>query len=220
MARGLLKNRDMKTHILLVMALFSTACGPVLPLENPFPAHQASSQQKSSVPNPLHISVLDVGQGDSTLIVGPTGKTLLIDAGKTGEGVMTVLPDLEALSIDHLNWILATHYDADHIGGIAEVLKGADQILGTEDDQIPTDAVIDRGDETDKSTATYQNYVDIAQPYRTEAAPGQIFELGDGASAEVIVVDGRYSDGRSIPLTPDEENEACIGLLIRSGRFK
>jgi competence protein ComEC len=46
------------------------------------------------------------------------------------------------------------------------------------------------------------------------------FELGDGAKARVIVVNGRYIDGRRVHLNPDEENEACIGLLIQYGTFR
>jgi competence protein ComEC len=47
-----------------------------------------------------------------------------------------------------------------------------------------------------------------------------IFPLGNGAEAEVVVVNGRFEDGRQIPLEPDEENEACIGLLITYGSFR
>ena len=145
---------------------------------------------------------------------------MLIDAGKRDKGIEAVLPCLEDLNIHHLDWIVATHYDADHIGGIAEVLRGLDQLAGTEDDFIPTEAIIDRGDFTDKATATYTDYVDMTAPYRKEAEPGMIFELGGGATAKVVVVNGRYEDGRTIPLQPDEENEACIGLLIEYGSFR
>ena len=55
---------------------------------------------------------------------------------------------------------------------------------------------------------------------RAEATPGLSIPLGSGASAEVIVVNGRYSDGRAIHLNPEEENEASIGLLIRHGDFE
>jgi beta-lactamase superfamily II metal-dependent hydrolase len=209
--------------ISMISALLSS-CGPVLSIENPFESSQATTGQATtgdvSPQNPLRIYILDVGQGDSTLIVGPSGRTLLIDAGRNGEGIGTVLPHLAALSVNHLNWIVATHYDADHIGGLPEVLKGADQIVGTDDDFIPTTALVDRGDATEKSTAIYRDYAAAAEPYRQEATPGMRWDLGGGAHADVIVVNGRYSDGRSIHLNPDEENESCIGLLIQYRGFR
>jgi len=207
-------------ELLPLLAVLLASCSPIRPIDNPFAVSGSAPAAHASPLALLRIEVIDVGQGDSTLLIGPTGKTMLIDAGKTGEGVAAVLPALNALGIDHLNWIVATHYDADHIGGLSEVVEGPDQILGTEDDFLPTSDWLDRGDATDKSTATYRNYLDIADPYRSEAMPGMVFDLGGGASAEVIVVNGNYSDGRTIPLNPDEENEACIGLLIQYGRFK
>jgi competence protein ComEC len=218
-----MKRHNFISHVTVcvIAALTTSACSPILPIENPFTGPQASmGRTESPAGNPLRIEVLDVGQGDSTLVIGPTGKTMLIDAGRAGEGTVTVLPDLQALGIDHLSWIIATHYDADHIGGLSEVVKGPDQMLGTDDDLVPTSDWLDRGDFTDKSTRTYADYVAIAEPYRHEATPGMRFDLGDGVTAEVVVVNGHYEDGRMIPLDADEENEACIGLLIRYGGFR
>lgn len=208
-----------RTLFLFLIGLYG--CHPFLPLKNPFTdIGTIAGSGGSPGGKTLEIDILDVGQGDATLVRGPSGKTILIDAGKRDMGVEKVLPDFAALNVHHLDWIVATHYDADHIGGIAEVLMGADQVLGTDDDWIPREAMIDRGDFTEKATATYDDYVAIAAPYRQEAEPGMIFDLGDGAVAEVVVVNGRYEDGRTISLQPDEENEACIGLLIAYGNFR
>lgn len=198
---------------------FWTACSPVLPIHDPFLTDSPDSGKKTSEPSPLRILAMDVGQGDATLVMGPTGKTLLIDAGPAGAGLAKVLPTVRGQGLESLDWIVATHYDADHVGGIPEVLKGEDQAGGTKDDVLPTSALIDRGGFTDKATPSYEKYLETAPSNRQEARPGLVLDLGDGAEARVIVADGRYADGRSVHLNPDEENEASIGLLIRYGNF-
>jgi len=71
----------------------------------------------------LEIHHIDVGQGDSTLIIGPNKTTLLIDAGDSGyfspDGGKIVFEYLESINIDHLDYIVVTHTDGDHVGGFA-----------------------------------------------------------------------------------------------------
>ena len=205
----------------LLLAAFLISCSPILRIDNPFESSETAGETADVFENQsLRIFVLDVGQGDAALVIGPSGKTLLIDGGPSGSGAVTILPLLASLEITRLNWIIATHYDADHIGGIPEVLLGPDQISDSEDDLIPASGLLDRGDFTDKTTPVYSEYIETSGPHRQEVAPGTRLELGNGASAEVIVVNGHYSDGRSIHLNPGEENEASIGLLIEYGGFR
>jgi beta-lactamase superfamily II metal-dependent hydrolase len=72
----------------------------------------------------LDIFVIDVGQGDSTLIVGPLENdarfTMLIDAG-IGSSATIIEPMLERLGVTELDVVVATHYDADHVGGLTAV---------------------------------------------------------------------------------------------------
>jgi beta-lactamase superfamily II metal-dependent hydrolase len=211
----------MKPFSLFLMSLLLPACAPVLPIDNPFEdAETADSVSPTVSAEPLRIFVLDVGQGDATLVVGPGRKTLLIDAGPPGAGTDPILPFLEERDIRHLDWIVATHYDADHIGGIAEVLRGPDGLSGTEDDHRPREACLDRGEATDKDTPVYEDYLAVLPERRLTAEPGMVLDLGEDATATVIVVNGRFADGRAIHLNPDEENEASIALLIRYGDFE
>ncbi len=197
-----------------------TSCRPLLPLEKPRTAAVSQTIYREEDFESLRIYAIDVGQGDATLVIGPSGKTLLIDSGPVESGRRDILPLMNALHIDALNWIVLTHYDADHIGGLSEVLQGEDEILGTEDDFYPLFALYDRGEETDKNTQTYQTYAQITAPVRRPISPNTLFDLGHGAFAKVIVVNGDYSDNTHIHLNPNEENESSIGLLIQYGNFK
>ncbi len=71
----------------------------------------------------LEIHHIDVGQGDATLVIGPDGTTILIDAGANGyftpDGGKIVFEYLDGLGVDQLDYVVATHRDADHIGGFA-----------------------------------------------------------------------------------------------------
>ena len=68
--------------------------------------------------------MLDVGQGDSLLLEFEDGRCLLVDGGpaKPDAGAWVVVPALRALGIQRLQWVVATHADADHVGGLAWVL--------------------------------------------------------------------------------------------------
>lgn len=85
----------------------------------------AFQQYTDLKPRGLEIWALDVGQGDSTLVRLPNGETILIDAGRPepNMGAMIVAPQLRAMGIDMLDFIIATHDDEDHTGGIAEVIR-------------------------------------------------------------------------------------------------
>ncbi len=70
---------------------------------------------------PLLVHFLDVGQADSTFCELPDGKTMLIDAGNP-ENASDVIEYIENLGYSRIDYVVATHPHADHIGGMAEVL--------------------------------------------------------------------------------------------------
>ena len=97
----------------------------------------------------LQVHILDVGpgDGDSILIISPTGTSVLIDAGDTNKGKV-VLEALKRNNVQQLDYFIATHPHPDHIGGADEVIK-ATKVL----------RVIDNGTEPDvpESLAVKQN---------------------------------------------------------------
>jgi competence protein ComEC len=85
-------------------------------------------------PGVLEVTAIDVGQGDSLLLISPEGKTLLIDAGgPTGAtqssagnfeiGEEVVSPVLWSRHIRRLDAVALSHAHSDHMGGMAAVLR-------------------------------------------------------------------------------------------------
>ena len=70
----------------------------------------------------MRVHFIDVGQGDSILIESPHGKTMLVDGGVKGAG-QEVVAYLKGLGVNKLDIVVATHPDADHIGGLIPVLN-------------------------------------------------------------------------------------------------
>lgn len=80
----------------------------------------------------LKVVFLDVGQGDCIFIKTPSGKTALVDGGGTPDfglksdyqvGRQVVLPYLRRQGINHLDLMVNTHPDADHLEGLRDVLQ-------------------------------------------------------------------------------------------------
>ena len=81
------------------------------------------------IPKDLKIHFIDVGQGDSTLIITPSNKKILIDGGGSeskdgydvGENIL--LPYLLDRRINYIDYIIISHADSDHIAGLFPVLE-------------------------------------------------------------------------------------------------
>lgn len=71
-------------------------------------------------PNILCVAFLNVGQGDAIFIQSPAGTQLLIDGGR-GSDVLRELSEVLGFFDRDIDYVLATHPDADHIGGLMEV---------------------------------------------------------------------------------------------------
>lgn len=121
-------------------------------------------------PQVIEIHQLDVGQGDAALIIirqpvgrefdsRPSAFSLLIDSGPKGKGKKVIVPYLHKLGIDTLNAVLLTHYHADHIGGVSEVLS-SEVVL----------KCYDRGGSYDSKA--FDNYVSVAGPRRSTLKVG------------------------------------------------
>jgi len=83
----------------------------------------AAADDRSATPTgDLRVVFIDVGQGDGMLIVSPTGKTVLIDAGLK-DAVPAISAVIRDAGVKTLDLVIGSHAHADHIGGLTEILK-------------------------------------------------------------------------------------------------
>lgn len=157
-------------------------------------AFSAESDTAVFTDSQLQVHYIDVGQGDATLITCD-GHAMLIDAGNNDKGTAVQLY-LTKQNVTSLDYVIGTHPDADHIGGLDVIITKFD--CGT----------IFLTDEQ-KDTNTYRDVLD-AIDYRgyTRTAPvvGNTYELG---SAEFTIV-GPVSLGT-------DSNGNSIAIILRHG---
>lgn len=80
------------------------------------------------IPRKLKIYFIDVGQGDSTFIVTPRNKTILIDGGgselgKFDVGKNILIPYILDRGYNKIDYIFVSHFDSDHVGGILSIMQ-------------------------------------------------------------------------------------------------
>jgi competence protein ComEC len=92
----------------------------------------------------LQVHVLNVGQGDSILIIVPEGKTVLIDAGDETKGKV-VVDALKRYNVQQIDLFIATHAHPDHIGGAPEVFKAVKVATVWHNDSPPPEYESDTG---------------------------------------------------------------------------
>lgn len=133
-------------------------------------APSATTQTSANVT----IKFIDVGQGEAILIALPE-KTMLIDAGPTGSAPK-IAQVLQELGRDKIDYLVATHPDEDHIGGMADVISNT---------QIGT---IYAPNKTN-NTATYRKFLAAIQNNNlqiTLAEAGTIIDQTDGYKLEIL----------------------------------
>ena len=134
----------------------------------------------------LRVTAIDVGQGDSTLIQTPAGRTILVDGGGASDavgadaddvGARVVVPFLNYLGISRLDVLVLTHPHGDHVGGLAAVLRSV---------QVST--VLD-GTLLPYPSPAYAQFLALvhgkAIPY-ARAVRGMTLDMGDGVTLSVL----------------------------------
>jgi competence protein ComEC len=202
--------------ILAVVVLVTLAgCGGVIsdeatsPDETAGPTPESAGEtgdERTASPNgTLSVTFINVGQGSSTLIVGPTNETMLIDSGDWSDNGEDVLAYLRTHDIDRIDSLVTTHADADHIGGHEAVID----YFETEGNGIGT--VYDPG--ITSTSQTYTGYLDAIDEhnvtlYETRAGDPIPF---DGVETQVLVPPEGY-------LANGDRNENSIVLRLGFGR--
>lgn len=146
----------------------------------------------------LEMHFIDVGQGDSTLITCD-GHSMLIDAGKNDQGT-EIQSYLESKGIKAFDYVIGTHPDSDHIGGLDVILYKfrAKQVF------MPDYA---------KDTRTYDDVVQVIKNKnlkRSQPKAGSTWQLG-GAEFTIVAPNGDYGD---------QANDQSIAILLTHGDKK
>lgn len=159
---------------------------------------QAPSSPSDLPMGRLEVHFLDVGQGDSTLVLCD-GEAMLIDAGDNNKGTL-VQSYLQAQGISSLRYMIGTHPDSDHIGGMDVILY-----------KFNCDTVI--MPEVSKDTSTYRDVTDAMKSKgysNTVPIVGDTYTLGD-ASFTILAPSRSYADSNN--------NSVSILLTYGDTRF-
>ncbi len=172
----------------------------------------------------LRVTAIDVGQGDSTLIQTPSGRTVLVDGGGNSDetdadasdvGVRVVVPFLSYLGINRLDVLVLTHPHGDHVGGLAAVLRA--QEVGT---------VLD-GTTLPYPSPAYAQF--LAQVHRkgvpyARAVRGMRLDMGDGVTLRVLNPPPTPAFGTSAAFGTGTDDAAInnysASLLVQYGRTR
>ncbi len=188
----------------------------------------------------LQVHVLDVGpgNGDSILIISPTGTTVLVDAGDAGKGKVT-LDALKRYNVQQLDYVIVTHPHPDHMGGADEVIK-ATKVLNVIDNGLaPTDSAGDaaakaaaakapkkpvakKPDKKPYVTKFYDEYkaaLDASGAHYEKAEPGKKFDLGGGARMTILGPVQPYFTKEQVKTGGNEPNANSVVARLDYGAF-
>jgi competence protein ComEC len=178
---------------------------------------------------PLQIYSIDVEGGQATLIVSPSGQSLLVDtgwAGFNGRDADRIVAAAKAAGISQLDYVLITHYHRDHVGGVPQLAE-----------KIKIGTFLDHGPNREDSEVTREDY---AAYEKTVAGHGRkIVKPGDHVHVKGIDVLVLTAAGEHIkkhlhgagepnpdcasepkPVADTTENARSLGILITYGKFR
>ena len=192
----------------------------------------------------LQVHILDVGpvNGDSILIISPTGTTVLVDAGETGKGKV-ILEALQRYKVQQLDYFIATHPHPDHIGAADEVFKGTKVINVIDnglDPTLPGGATASKPTPTPPPTSTakqqaakkvdkrpasvkffdeYKDAVTQSGAKYSKAEPGTKLDLGGGARLTILAPAPPFFTKEQMKAGGNEPNANSIVARLDYGSF-
>ena len=176
----------------------------------------------------LEVFFVDVEGGKATLIVSPSGESLLIDAGYDGfnnRDANRIAEAARLAGVTRIDNLVITHYHADHVGGVPQLAA-----------KLPITNFFDHGptvDDGERGERLYRTYEQIASKgRRIRVDPGYTIPL-KGMDVLVVAAGGRVLAAVSPvagPRSPEcanlrrdysgSENAQSIGLLVTYGSFR
>ena len=183
------------------------------------------SGQPSDAPT-MGLVVLDIGQGDSILVISPHGKTMLVDGGNSSrDGYQVILPYLQSHGLEKLDVMVLTHPDADHVGGLPTILRivPVDFVVAT--GQVHTTAIYAeflrevKNSRDSRGTKVLRGMAGVGVPFDSAVdlevlGPGEDAIAGHDKNNASIVI--RLTFGQiGVLLAGDAEREEEMWMLSR-----
>lgn len=150
----------------------------------------------------LHVTFMDVGQGDAIFIQTPSGRQILVDGGKYPSVLNDELGQEMPFWDREIDIVVATHPDADHVSGLPGVLK-----------RYRVGRLITDGEQLGVSEL-YDELLVTAEEERIEVYPasaGETIEIGDGVRLELL------NPGPELP--SESRNENSVSMRVVYGEF-
>ncbi len=144
----------------------------------------------------LEIHIIDVGQGDAVFIRGTGEQTVMYDGGWRGRGALEYLNNL---GIEELSLVIASHPDADHVGGLIEIINNYSPRFFM-DNQMP------------HTTQTYVRLLEAVERSGSTYLEPTKRRIGLGEAAMHIIPPPHNNDF--------DNNNNSIGLVVEYGDFK
>lgn len=178
----------------------------------------------NSIRNKLVIHHIAVGQGDSTFIKTPQGLTLLIDGGVPSRGENEIIPLLkECYKIKSLDYVVLTHFDIDHQGGLTEVLSKIRVKKAVYD---PGDSLNSKNTEANSINGSYVKAANASRKRKVPELNANNFLVpnGDKTKIDVVAIGGKILSGQVVDIRgrdkkPADDNSISIALKIKLGNF-
>lgn len=180
----------------------------------------------------LEIHHINIGQGDSTLIVGPTGKSLLFDVGEenwnSSAKAQVIGPYIEGvLGCKSLDYVVISHFHFDHVGYVG--YGGLWSLVETQGFTVGTTILRDYNTYLGNTSGTLTNWKTYFEgvgqaklnPVTAVEGTSQI-DLGTGVTFNIVTHDG---NGALIAgdfhgdASPPSENDYSIGVVLSYGAF-
>jgi competence protein ComEC len=152
----------------------------------------------------LHVSFLDVGQGDAVLIQMPNGQDILIDGGPDPQKINMELSEKLPFWDRTIDLVVCTQPQADHVTGLVEVIE-----------RYRVKRVLEPGASYNSSIyREWSNLVKEKEVERDTAQTGQEIDLGSGVKIEVLNPPEDLWEG-----TNDDVNNNAVVLRLNWGRI-
>jgi competence protein ComEC len=155
----------------------------------------------------LHLTLLDVGQGDSVLIETPSGRTMLIDGGPNPDVTLRRLGEELPFFTRSIDVVLLTHPHQDHVAGLVEVLRR--YRVGT----VMHAAIAFESHAYHRLLADAQQAGDVAI---SVARTSQVLRLDDTVTLEIVYP---TEADAALPLPEGDINNGSVVTLLRHEGF-